>query len=47
MLMDKKLRETTNSKRSSQGKTWSRDRNSRLPFGVNVILNLLIAFFVG
>ena len=46
ILMDKKLRETTylcveimNSKRR-KGETWSRGTNSRLPFDVNVMLNL-------
>ena len=45
--MDKKLRETTNlcveimnSKRQVMGETWSRGTNSRLPFDVNVMLNL-------
>ena len=45
--MDKKLRETTNlcveimnSKRQVRGETWSRGTNSRLPFDVNVMLNL-------
>ena len=47
--MDKKFRETTNlfveimnSKRQVNGETWSRGTNSRLPFDVNVILNLSI-----
>ena len=50
--MDKKLRETTylcveimNSKRR-KGETWSRGSNSRLPFDVNVILNLSSIFFL-
>ena len=45
--MDKKLRGTTNlcleimiSKRQVMGETWSRGTNSRLPFNVNVMLNL-------
>ena len=45
--MDKKLRETTNlcveimnSKRQVRGETWLRGTNSRLPFDVNVMLNL-------
>ena len=45
--MDKKLRETTNlcveimnSKRQVMGETWSRGTNSRLPFDVNVMLNI-------
>ena len=45
--MNKKLRETTNlcleimnSKRQVMGETWSRGTNSRLPFDVNVLLNL-------
>ena len=45
--MDKKLRETTNlcveimnSKRQVMGETWSRGTDSRLPFDVNVMLNL-------
>ena len=45
--MGKKLRETTNlcveimnSKRQVMGETWSRGTNSRLPFDVNVMLNL-------
>ena len=45
--MDKKLRETTNlsvkiisSKRQVKGETWSRGTNSRLPLGMNVMLNL-------
>ena len=46
--MDKKLRETTNlcveimnSKRQVlKEETWSRGTNSRLPFDVNVMLNL-------
>ena len=45
--MDKKLRETTNlcveimnSKRQVMGETWSRGTNSRLPFDINVMLNL-------
>ena len=45
--MDKKLLETTNlrveimnSKRQVEGETWSRGTNSRLPFDVNVMLNL-------
>ena len=45
--MDKKLRETTNlcveimnSKRQVRGETWSRGTNLRLPFDVNVMLNL-------
>ena len=50
ILMDKKLRETThlcvevmNSKRQVlKEKTWSLGTNSRLPFDVNVMLNLSI-----
>ena len=45
--MDINLRETTNlgveimnSKRQVNGETWSRGTNLRLPFDVNVILNL-------
>ena len=45
--MDKKLRGTTNlcleimiSKRQVMAETWSRGTNSRLPFNVNVMLNL-------
>ena len=48
--MDKKLGGTTklcvkimNSKTTCNGETWSRGTNSRLPFDVNVILNLCIA----
>ena len=51
--MDKKLRETTylcveimNSKRQVKGETWSRGTNSRLPFDVNVILNLSSILFL-
>ena len=47
--MDKKLRETThlgveimNSKRQVE-ESWSRGTNSRLPFDVNVMLNLSIS----
>ena len=47
--MDKKFRETTNlfveimnSKRQVNGETWSRGTNSRLPFDVNVMLNISI-----
>ena len=50
ILMDKKLRETThlcvevmNSKRQVlKEETWSRGTISRLPFDVNVMLNLSI-----
>ena len=50
ILMDKKLRETThlcvevtNSKRQVlKEETWSLGTNSRLPFDVNVMLNLSI-----
>ena len=45
--MDKELRETTNScveimnsERQVKGETWSRGTNSRLPFDVNMMLNL-------
>ena len=46
--MGKKLRETTNLcveiinsyDTTSNGETWSRGTNSRLPFGTNVMLNL-------
>ena len=50
--MDKKLGETTNlhcmrrnneQQTTCNGETWSRGTNSRLPFGVNVMLNLCIA----
>ena len=47
--MNKKLHETINlrvetmsSKRQVNGETWSRGTNSRLPFDVNVMLNLSI-----
>ena len=47
--MNKELHETTNlrveimsSKRQVKGETWSRGTNSRLPFDVNVMLNLSI-----
>ena len=47
--MNKELHETTNlrveimsSKRQVEGETWSRGTNSRLPFDVNVMLNLSI-----
>ena len=47
--MDKKFRETTNlfveimnSKRQVNGETWSRGTNLRLPFDVNVMLNISI-----
>ena len=49
ILTDKKLRETTNlcveimnSKRQVNGETWSRGTNLRLPFVVNVMLDLSI-----
>ena len=44
--MDKKLRETTNldveitKSKQQVEETWSRGKNSRLPFAVNVMLNL-------
>ena len=45
--MDKKFGKTTNlcveimnSKRQVMGETWSRGTNSRLPFDINVMLNL-------
>ena len=47
--MNKELHETTNlrveimsSKRQVNGEIWSRGTNSRLPFDVNVMLNLSI-----
>ena len=38
--MDKKLWETTNLCLEMMNRTWPRGTNSRLPFDVNVILNL-------
>ena len=48
ILMDKKFRETTNlgveimneQYTTSKAETWSRGTNSRLPFDVNVMINL-------
>ena len=45
--MDKKLRETSNlcvEIMNSKDETWSRGTNSRLPFDVNVMLNLSDSF---
>ena len=46
ILLDKKLRETSNLcveiMNSRRGETWSRGRNSRFPFDVNLMLNLSI-----
>ena len=39
--------EAINGKRKIRGKTWSRGANSRLPFGVNVNLNLSINVILG
>ena len=50
ILMDKKLHETTNScveiMDSKRRETWLRGTNSRLPFDVNVMLNLSRSIFI-
>ena len=50
ILLDKKMRETTNFcveiMNSRREVTWSRGTNSRLPFDVNVMLNLSIVVVI-